>query len=168
MKVSAPGHGDVVALASVYWMQRERVRVEGKERQVLTAWFDPARMAAPGGEEPSTIRFDCLVFTGATLEPSIAEPGQSVTLTAALPSPPEPAAPVVVLARLPDGKVLELVPVGSGLYRARFTVDRRYPRNDSAVTVLAYARRNSEEGRVRKAEGAVKSAGFWDARKPYV
>jgi len=169
MKVSMPGHNDAVSIARVYWMQEEIYRAGGKEQRALTAWLDPANLTRAGESKPSSIASDYLTFTDARLEPSIAEVGQTVTLTVTLPSPPEPNVPIVVVARNSrNGQVFELSPVRSGVYRAEFVVDKRFPKNDQTITILAYAQQGDRPGRNKKVEDAINGAGLWKPDKPFV
>lgn len=169
MKVAMPGHNDAVSIARVYWMQEEVYRAGGKEQRALAAWFDPAYLTRAGEEKPSTIVSDYLTFTSARLEPSIAEIGQTVALTVTLPAPPEPSVPVVVVARNSrNGHTFELSPLGNGLYRGEFVVDKKFPRHDQIITVLAYAQQTDSPGRNRKVEDAIHGAGLWKPDRPYV
>jgi hypothetical protein len=169
MKVAMPGHNDAVSLAQVYWLQEEVFRAGGKEQRALTAWVDPAHLTDAGSEKPSAVRSPYLVFANARLEPSIAEPGQTVTLTVNLPSPPEPRTPLVVVARNSrNGFLFELSPIGEGRYRSEFVVDKRFPKNDQVICVLAYAQQDDRLGRDKRVEDAINGAGLWNPGKPFV
>jgi hypothetical protein len=169
MKVSSPGHNDAVSVARVYWMQEEVYRSKGKEQKALTAWVDPAKMSTAGAEKPSIIASDYLTFTEARLEPSIAEPGQTVTISVRLPTPPDPRTPVVVVARNnKTGQYVHLLPGGDGYYHGEIVVDKKFPKNDQTYCVLAYAEQDDRPGRNKKAEDAINGAGLFHAEKPFV
>lgn len=169
MKVTKPGLNDAVSHAKVYWMEAE-LRVEGKkETRGMAAWFDTAQLTNAGAQDPSKIETDYLTFTDARLEPSIAEPGQTVLLTATLPSPPEPETPLVVVARnVRTGKLIELSSVGNGRYRAEIHVDKKSPKFDEPITILAYAEQSEKAGRSKKVEDALTHGGLFDPTKPFV
>ena len=169
MKVTLPGRNDAVAPASVYWMQEELYRAGRKHQRVLTAWMDPVTLTASDSADASGISSAYLMFTDARLEPSIAEPGESVFLSATIPSPPEPRTPIVVIARNNrTGEIIPLAPAGEGRYRAEIRVDKKHPRNDQAITVLAYAEQAEETGRSKAVEDAIQRAGLFDPGKPFV
>jgi hypothetical protein len=110
-----------------------------------------------------------LTFADARMEPSIAEPGQTVRIVVSLPAPPEPRTPFVVVARNDrTGQFYELTPAGGERYQAEFTVDKKFPKNDQVFTVLAYAQQDDTPGRDKKVEDALKGAGLFDAKKPFV
>ena len=169
MKVSMPGKNDALAPASVYWMQEEVYRTGRKEQRVLTAWMDPVTLAPAESKDPSAIASTYLMFTDARIEPSIAEPGQTVILSATIPSPPEPRAPIIVVARNSrTGDIVELSPAGEGRYRAEIRVDKRHPKHDQVISVLAYAQQADESGRSKAVEDAIKRAGLFDSGRPVV
>jgi hypothetical protein len=169
MKVSRPGLNDAISRARVYWMETE-IHVEGKkETRGMAAWFDTAVLARAGAQERSKIESEYLTFTDARLEPSIAEPGQTVTLMVDFPSPPEPETPVVVVARnLRTGKLIELEKAGDGKYRAEIKVDKKSPKFDEPITIIAYAEQADKPGRSKHVEDALNHGGFWDPAKPFV
>jgi hypothetical protein len=169
VKVVAEAHNDAVALGRVYWMQEETYRVNGKDQRALVAWMDPVRLSPATGDGPSTIASDYLCFTEARIRPGIAERGQEVTLSVVLRRPPEPRAPVVVVARnARTGVMYGLDRVGEERYECRFVVDKRYPLNDQMITILAYAEQETRPGRNREAERAIERAGHWDPGRPFV
>jgi hypothetical protein len=169
MKVSAPGRNDAVSIAKVYWMQEEVYRVGGAERRSFAAWFDPVHLRPDRDEKRSTIGSEYLKFSDARLEPSIAERGQTVTISARLPMPPEPATPVVVIARNSrTGQVIQLEPAGGDRYVGSFVVDRKAPRDDQVLSLIAYAEASDKPGRNRAAEAAIQRAGLFDVRRPFV
>ncbi len=169
VKVTRPGANDAVGLTRTYWMQNETVEERGREKRVVTAWLDPVGLTPAGSDRPSSLTSNYLTFTDVRLEPGIAEPGEVVRLTVTLPRPPEPGAPVVVVARnARNGQTIELLPIGGDRYRGEFLVDRRFPRNDSTLCVLAYAQQEDGPGRSRHVEDAIGRAGLWNPDKPYV
>lgn len=169
MKVTRPGSNDVVSLARVYWVEEQVYRAGGKEQRSLAAWVDPVHLTGAGEEKPSTITSDYLTFTEARIEPSIAEAGQTVTLSVKLPTPPDPSTPVVVIARhCKTGQTYQLEPAGNGIYRAEIEVTKKFPKNDQALCVVAYAEQDDRPGRNKKVEDAINGAGLLNADKPYV
>lgn len=169
VKATMPGCNDAVSLARVYWVEEQNFVLDGKAKRGLAAWVDPVQMTPAGDEKPSTISSDYLTFTEARLEPSIAEPGQVVQIIAKLPDPPAPRTPCIVVARNHrTGRTFELRPEGGGYYRGELRVDKKNPRNDQALTIVAYADQDDKPGRNKKAEDAIKKAGLFDPNKPYV
>lgn len=168
MRVTAPGHNDAIAIAHVYWMEQEVYRVGGKETRSLCAWFDPAHLTDAAANQPSTVASPYLLFADARAEPGIAQPGDRVTLSVRLPLPPQPAAPLVVVARdARTGRIYQLQPAGGDIYRCEFDVDKRFPKNDHTICILAYPAQADEPGRSKKVEAAIQRAGLWDPHKPY-
>lgn len=169
MKVSAPGRNDALSVARVYWMQEEIYRVGGAERRTFAAWIDPVEMRSEKDQKRSTIESDYLKFTDARLDPSIAERGDTVTISVKLPMPKEPVTPVIVIARNSrTGAVVQLEPVGGDRYEGRFVVDKKMPRDDQTISILAYAEAADKPGRNRAAEAAILRAGMFDPRRPFV
>ncbi len=169
VKAAKPGLNDAISRARVYWMETE-IHLDGKkETRGMAAWFDTASLTHAGNQDPSKIETDFLTFTDARLEPSIAEPGQTVTLTVDLPAPPEPETPVVVVAKnIRTGKLFGLTPAGNGKYRAEIRVDKKSPKFDEPITVIAYAEQTEKPGRSKRVEDALNHGGFWDTTKPFV
>lgn len=64
--------------------------------------------------------------------------------------------------------MLELTPVGNGVYRGNFKVDKHFPKNDQIFCVLAYAQQADIQGRSKRVEDAINGAGLWNPGKPYV
>jgi len=169
MKVSAPGCVDAVAVARTYWMEEEAYHAGGREQRAVAAWMDPVHLASPGPAAASTIGAEFLAFTEARLEPSIAERGQRVRLTVAIPRPPEPRTPIVVVARnARTGRIYELQPASGDRWQCEFQVDRTFPRDDQTLCVLAYAQQGSQPGRSRAVEDAISRAGLWNPARPFV
>lgn len=168
MKVVTGGSADMVGVARVYWVQQEVFKAGGKEQRTLSAWLDPVRLMPVESAQPSTVESDYMRFTAARLEPSIAEPGQQVRILAKLPLPPDPPVYVVVVARNNrTGQMWELSPVGEGRFEGVFTVDKRFPRDDQTISLLAYAAKNQTPGRRPDAENAIARAGLWDMKRPF-
>jgi hypothetical protein len=165
--VSEDSH-DVVSVAKVYWVQQEVFRAGGKETRTVAAWLDPIQLAPADSKNTSHIGSDYLYFTGARLQPSIAEPGQTVRISAVLPAPPTPPVYVNVIARNSrTGQVWELKPVGNDRYEGAFEVDKRFPTDDQVISILAYAAQPNTPGRRPEVERALEGAGLWDIRKPF-
>src|SRR5258707_1306927 len=99
MKVASSGHNDVVSLARIYWLEEQSIRTGGKEQRVVTGWVDPVKMTRSGSAQPSMFDSTYLTFSDAHMEPSIAEPGQSVALSVHISVPTEPRTPFIVVAR---------------------------------------------------------------------
>ncbi|HLV80488.1 MAG TPA: hypothetical protein VKT32_09415, partial [Chthonomonadaceae bacterium] len=133
------------------------------------AWLDPVELTPADSDDPSRIRSTYLRFTSARLEPSVAEPGQTVDIVATLSEPPDPQVFVVVAARdNRTGKIYELSPLGDGRYVAEIQVDRHFSRDDHVLSLLAYPQSEARAGRNAQTERTLEKDGFWDARKPYV
>ena len=168
IKAVAPDSHDLLGIAQVYWAQQEVFRAGGKQSKTLAVWVDPVKMAGADTETESKAASDFLRFTSARLEPSIAEVGQTVRITATLPAPPAPAVYVTVVARNNrTGQKWELAPIGNNRYAGEFTVDKRFSRDDQTISVIAYAAQPDAPGRRKNVESAIEGAGLWDARKPY-
>ncbi len=169
IKVTRPGCNDAVDWGSVYWMQEEIQQEGRKQRKGMAAWLDPACLTAAGSDEASKIESDYLTFTDARLEPSIAEPGQMVKLTVEMPAPPDPSAPAVVVAKnSKTGKLIDLNPIGRGRYQAELKIDKKYPKNDQTITIIAFADQSDFPGKNKKVQNSLNGAGYWDPAKPYV
>ena len=168
IKAVAPDSHDLIGIAQVYWAQQEVFRAGGRQSKTLAVWVDPVKMANAGAEAESKVASDFLRFTSARLEPSIAEIGQTVRITATLPAPPVPAIYATVMARNNrTGQKWELTPLGNNRYAGEFVVDKRFPRDDQAISLIAYAAQPDAPGRRKNVESAIEGAGLWDARKPY-
>lgn len=169
MRVAASKRNDVAGLGRVYWMQEEIYRVGGGEKRAYVAWLDPVRLGGEKDPGSSRLTTDFLSFTEAKLDPPIAERGQEVTMTVTLKLPEEPRTPVIVVGRHSrTGAYYELEPIGNDEYQCRFTVDRRYPRNDQVITVIAYAAQDLRLGRSLEVEKALARAGYWDPKRRFV
>jgi len=169
IKVIAPQQNDLVSVARIYWIQDEIVRAGGREKHTTAAWLDPIELTDYDSEHTSHVQTDYLTFRAARLEPSLAEPGQAVRIYAALPMPPAPNTPIVVVARNNStGEKWQLEPIGDGRYAADITVDRRFPHNDQVISILAYGESEQHPGRRMEAERSLEANGLWDAKKPFV
>jgi hypothetical protein len=169
MKVVAPNSNDLVEIGHVYWLQEEHLRLGGKQEHTLAAWLDPVQLTSVDSEKPSKFQTEYLRFTHARLEPSIAEPGQVVHVTATLLTPPSPTVYAVVVARNNHtGQRWELEPTGDGRYEGDFVVDKKFAHDDQPISILAYAAKEQKPGRRENAEKAIEGAGLWDPKKPYV
>lgn len=169
LKVAMPGHNDVISPARIYWMEEQIYKKGGKQQKALAAWVDPACLTRVGDTNPSVFQSSLLTFSEARFEPSIVEPGQTVSLIVRIPAPTDPRTPFLVVARShKTGKTYPLLPVGGDLYRAEITIDKRFPKNDQIFTVLAYAEQDDHPGYNKKAEDALKGAGLFDPEKPYL
>jgi hypothetical protein len=169
MKVTMPGRNDAVAAASVYWMQEEVYRAGRKEQRVLSAWMDPVALSPVDSKTDSAIGSTYLLFSEARIEPSIAEPGQVVILTASIPTPPEPRTPIVVVARNNrTGQIIPLSHAGDGRYRGEISVDKKHPKDDQIFSIVAYPEQTDETGRSKQVEDAIRKAGLFDPGRPFV
>jgi hypothetical protein len=168
IKAVSPNAKDLIGVAKVYWMQQETFKAGGKQTRTVAAWLDPVQLASVSSSQESVIDTDYLHFTGARLEPSIAEVGQRVRIVAALPSPPEPQVYVVVVARNNrTGQMWELTHVEGDFYAGEFVVDKKFPRDDQTISILAYASKDTQPGRRAEVERAIQGAGLWDMKKPF-
>ncbi|HZO90593.1 MAG TPA: carboxypeptidase-like regulatory domain-containing protein [Chthonomonadaceae bacterium] len=169
MKVVTRGSNDMVGVARVYWVQQEVFKAGGKQQRTLAAWLDPVCLSSVDSEKPSAVEARYMRFTAARLEPSLAEPGQRVRIVAKFPLPPDPPVYVVVVARNNrTGQTWQLMPIGDGLFEAEFEVDKRFPRDDQVISILAYAAQSTAPGRRPDTERAIEGAGLWDLKKPYL
>ena len=169
VKVAMPGKNDLVGVTRVYWMQQETFKAGGKQTKTLAAWLDPVQLTPAESETPSLFQTEYMQFKAARIEPSIAEPGQLVRLRARFATPPEPQVNIVVVARNSrTGQKWELTDRGDGLYEAEVEIDKRFPRDDQIITLVAYAAVSQTPGRRKDAEGAIEGAGLFDPKKSYV
>ena len=169
IKVIAPDRNDLVGITHVYWIQKENYKAHGRQSNNLAAWLDPIQLTAFSSDKPSTIQSTYLNFKSARMEPSIAEPGQTVRMSAMLLIPSDPVIHTIVMARdMESGKMWELQPVGNGRYETEFTVVKRFARNDHHVTIVAYPASELKPGRRPDVEKALEGIGIWDIRKPYM
>lgn len=169
IKVANPGSNDLLGVARVYWIQQETFKAGGKQSKTLAAWLDPVQLTPADSSQPSKVESEYLRFTGARIVPSIAQPGQLVRLMVKIPTPPDPPVYMVVVARNNrTGQKWELKPTSSGRYEVEIEVDKKFPRDDQTLSVIAYAAQTQVPGRRHDAEGAIEGAGLWDAKKPYI
>jgi hypothetical protein len=169
LKVVAPDRSDVVGVGHIYWMQEETLKEGGRSKKTLAAWLDPVRLEAAESDTPSKIDGSYLRFTNTRIEPGIAEPGQIVRIITRLPLPPSPEINVIVVARNNrTGQKWELKRDNDGYFTTEIEVDKRAPRDDQTISLIAYAADERHPGRRPGAESAIEHAGLWDARKPFV
>jgi len=169
MRVTAPGHKDAVAVARTYWVQEELHRVGGTEQRAIVAWMDPVKLVSPSASGDSVVGDGYFQFSDVRLEPGIVQRGQSATLTVRFTAPPEPRAPFVVVARNDrTGQTVALRHIGGDRYSAEIQVGPKAPRDEHPITVLAYAEQDAAPGRNPKAEEAIRKAGLWSPRRPYI
>ena len=169
LKVVAPERGDVVGVGHIYWMQEETFKSGGRSKKTLAAWLDPVRLESADGDIASKIDGSYLRFTNTRIEPGIAEPGQLVRIITRLPMPPTPEINIVVVARNNrTGQKWELQRDNDGYFTAEVEIDKRFPKDDQVISLVAYAADERRPGRRPNAEGAIEHAGLWDARRPYI
>ena len=169
LKVVAPDRGDVVGVGHIYWLQEETFRSGGRSKKTLAAWLDPVRLESADADTASKIDSSYLRFANTRLEPSIAEPGQLVRIVTRLPLPPTPDIDMVVVARNSrTGQKWELRRDSDGYFTTEIEVDKRFPRDDQVISLIAYAADERHPGRRPKAEAAIEHSGLWDARKPFM
>jgi len=142
MRVSLAGHADAVTVTQVYCLQEATAHTEDKQEKRPAAWVDPALLANTGSSSPAQVKHTYLKVSEAMLEPSIAEYGQTVKLTARLSVPAEPTIPVVVVAR--------------------------NSKTGQVFCILAYAGDADKPGRNKQKEEAINGACLWNPDKPYV
>jgi hypothetical protein len=168
IKVIGSDSQDLVGTAKVYWMQQETFKAGGKETRTLAAWLDPVQLAPVEAEAGSKAESDYLRFLAGRISPSLAEAGQTVKIMVQMPTPPTPQVYVVVVARHNrTGQKWELKPVGNDRYEVEFEVDKRFPKDDQTISIIAYAAQQQKPGRREDAERAIEGAGLWDPSKPY-
>lgn len=169
LKVVAPDRSDVVGVGHIYWMQEELFTAGGRSKKTLAAWIDPVQLEQADSERPSKIDGSYLRFASARIEPSIAEPGQHVRIIARLPLPPAPEINMIVVARnSKTGQKWELQRDNDGYFSTDIEVDKRFPRDDQTISLIAYAADERHPGRRPNAEGAIEHSGMWDPRKAFV
>lgn len=168
LKVVAPDRNDLTAVTQVYWLQEEQSE-NGRKKRTLAAWLDPIEMSPTDSDRPSHVRNDYLRFSSARLVPGLTEPGERVRILATLPEPPDPSIEAIVVARdYRTGQKWQLQPMGDGRYEGEIWVDKRFPRDDHVISILAYAEKERKPGRSPEAEGEIERAGLWDPKKPYI
>ena len=170
MKVIASDSNDLVGVGRVYWIQAEELHAGGTTKRTIAAWLDPIKLARSGTDDASKVESQYLKFTRVRLEPSFAEHGQTVHLSARIVIPPDPHVDIVVVARhAKTGEMWEMHPALQGdVYETDITVDRKFPINDQAITIVAYAEIHEKPGRRKDVEHAIEVAGMLDPLKPYV
>jgi len=169
IKVIAPDRNDLVGVTRVYWLEKETFKAHGRQTETLAAWLDPIQLTPTSSDRPSSIQSTYLNFTGARMEPSLAEVGQVVRLSATLQAPPDPVIRTIVIARdTRTGKTWELQSVGKGRYEAEIEVDKHFARDDHPFVILAYPASEQKPGRRRDVEQHLDAAGMWDTKRPYV
>lgn len=168
VKVIAPDRLDMVGIDHIYWMEDETQPRGSRPRRVTAVWMDPVELDSLRSDGESHIQDTYLTFQGARLEPSVAEPGDTVRVYAEIPMPAEPSVDVVVVARNNrTGKIWELQPVGRSRFEGDIQVDRRFPIDDQVISLVAYAADQNHPGRRKDAERAILKAGLWDPRRPF-
>jgi hypothetical protein len=172
LKVALPGHKEASGVGQIYWMQTDKVRAEnGREKRETNAWLDPLTLVTDNSETASHFARNYFTLTNAHLDPSTVEAGQTITLTVTLSVPPEQnASPLVVIARhSKTGKIYELTPMGEGsVYQCRIEVDKKFPKKEQLISVVAYPQKSEKPGRDAKVEHALEEAGVWKLDKSYV
>ena len=169
LKVVAPDRSDVVGIGHIYWMQEETFKSGGRSKKTLAAWLDPVQLEEADAETPSKIDGKYLRFANTRIEPSIAEPGQLVRIITRLPMPSEPEINIIVVARNNrTGQKWELKPDNDGYFTTEIEIDKRFPRDDQTISLIAYAADERHPGRRPNAEAAIEKSGLWDARRPFV
>lgn len=169
IKAVSPDNHDLIAVGRVYWVQEEKFKAGGKESKTLAVWLDPIQMKPASGSEVSRIGSDYLTFAAARIVPGIVEAGETVRVTVSIPKPPSPETFLTVIARNNrTGQIWELKLVGNDQYTTDILVDKRFPKDDQVISVLAYAAQPYEEKRRKEVESAIERAGLWDIHKPFV
>jgi len=169
MKVISPQGNDLVDIDRVYWMQEEELHAGGKTRRTIAAWLDPVKLAKAGSDDASKVEAQYLKFTHVRLEPSVAERGQAVHLSAKLVIPPDPQVEVVVVARnSKTHEMWELHPTDGDLFETDLILDHKFANDDQAIDLIAYAELREKPGRRSDVEHAIEHGGMWDPNKPYI
>jgi len=169
MKVVAPKSNDLVDVGKIYWMQSEELRAGGKSKRTIAAWLDPIKLARGGEDEKSKVEGQYLKFTHVRLEPSLAEHGQTVHLSAKLVIPPDPHVDIVVVARhAKTGETWELHPTTGDSFETDIVIGKKFTFNDQTISVLAYAEIHEKPGRRKDVEKAIEAAGMWDPQRVFV
>ncbi len=168
LKVIGPDSQDLVGVAKVYWMQQETFKAGGRETKTIAAWLDPVKLEAVDSEAGSKATSDYLQIMAGRIAPSLAEVGQTVKIAVHIPSPPTPQVYLVVVARHNrTGQKWELKSVGNDRYEVEFEIDKRYPKDDQIISVIAYAAEQQKPGRREDLERAIEGAGLWNPMLPY-
>ncbi|MCW3051261.1 MAG: Carboxypeptidase regulatory-like domain [Chthonomonadales bacterium] len=172
LKVALAGHKEASGVGQIYWMQTDKVRAEnGREKRETNAWLDPLTLVTDNSETSSRFARNYFTLTNAHLDPATVEAGQTITLTVTLSVPSEQnASPLVVIARhSKTGKIYELTPMGEGgVYQCQIEVDKKFPKKEQLISVVAYPQKSEKPGRDAKVEHALEEAGVWKLDKPYV
>ncbi len=169
LKVVAPNSNDLVDVGRVYWMEQEETRVGGTTKKTIAAWVDPVKLASGGSDDSSKFDVKYLKFTHVRLEPSVAEQGDHVRLSAKLVIPSDPHVSIVVIARHSrSGEIWELHQTQPETYEAEITIGKKFPYDDQSIVVVAYAELNQKPGRRKDVEHAIDVTGTFDPLKPFV
>lgn len=169
VRITREGHSDTVGVTQIYGLQEQTLRVGGKQTHTMTAWVDPVHLVETENQAPTLVPHRFFKLQQALAEPSIAEYGQTVTLSVKMAAPVDPSLPSVVIAHnVKTGKDYELTPAGDDRYCAEIVVDREFVKNAQTLCILAYAGDPEKPGRSKKSEDALRGGGVWDASKPYL
>ncbi|MDE2126106.1 MAG: carboxypeptidase regulatory-like domain-containing protein [Armatimonadetes bacterium] len=169
LKVVAPDASDMVAVDQLYWIQHEIPTRGEKHPPEFSVWLDPVRMEPDSAVKPSQPRHKWLCFKDPRAEPGVVERGEVARLQVSLPAPPQPATPVIVVAKdARTGKIYQLVQTEGNTYEADIHFDRRAPLDDHLFAVVAYAQQPSKPGRRKNVEGAIDHAKLFDPKVPYL
>jgi hypothetical protein len=172
LKVVMAGHKEASGVGQIYWMETDKVRAEnGHEKRETNAWMDPVVLVEDNAETPSRFTRNYFTLMEAHLDPATIEAGQTVALAVTLLVPPEQSAvPLIVIARhSKTGKIYELTRAGEGgAYQCQIEVDKRFPKKDQLISVVAYPQKSEKPGRDAKIEHALEEAGVWKLDRPYM
>ena len=169
MKVISPQTNDMIDIDRVYWMQEEDLHAGGKSRKTIAAWLDPVKLTRAGSDDASKVEYQYLKFTHVRLEPSVAERGQQVHLSAKLVIPPDPRVDVIVVARnAKTGEMWELHAGDGDVFETDLIVDHKFTNDDQSIGLIAYAAIGEKPGRRKDVEHAIDHAGLWDPLKQFV
>lgn len=169
MKVIANNRNDLVGVGRVYWLQEEVLRAGGKERRTVAAWLDPVKLTEADDELPSSFDETNMRFISARVEPSLAEYGQTVRIAARFKTPTEPETNVIVVARHNrTGQKWELTRNNDGYWSTEILVDKKFPRDDQVISLIAYTADEQRPGRRQNVESAIERSGLWNPKTDFV
>ena len=75
---------------------------------------------------------------------------------------------VVIARNSRTGQIWEMQPEGGGEYSVTVMIDKRFPRDDQVISIIAYPERLDKPGRRGEVESAIDKSGLWDLKRYYV
>lgn len=137
--IAAPNYKDGKITAGAFWMEDP---VQDKTHPIgMQAWLETIKMAPAGNAKISDVEPQALTLVEASVTPTLAPAGSTVTIQVKLKSPPGPEHRVRVFAReFRKDKVIELIPK-DGPDKTIFTgimiIDPKTPPGESTICIGA-------------------------------